>query len=323
MDHLWGLAEFAGKALLVFLTFVACVGVVATQLRMRRSTEPVVRLVEVSERWRRNVASLGAALEFAHQPKRMLRRAPKPKLVAERPEARVFVLDFKGDVLASETEGLREEITVLSGIARPGDEVVLRLESGGGAVHSYGLAASQLARLKQKSIPLTVCVDKIAASGGYMMACVGQKILAAPFAVVGSIGVVAPVPNAHRLIEKLGIDYQDVTAGEHKRPVSLFGTITDEGRAKLQDQIDETHELFKRFVVDMRPGLDIESVATGEHWYGSRAVELGLVDELRTSDDYLLSRAQDARILELVCDRPRRLRERAASLAQSLLAILR
>jgi serine protease SohB len=321
MEVVLDVVGFVAKALVVFITFVACVGVFFTRLRARRTAEPDVQLREVSARWKRQSESLKAALEPG---KRGLfgrkRKAGKAGKGDDLPEKRVFVLDFKGDVLASEVDSLREEVTVVLGISRDGDEVVVRLESSGGAVHGYGLAASQLARVRAQGVPLTICVDKVAASGGYMMACVADRIVAAPFAVVGSIGVVAPVPNLHRLLERHGVDYENVTAGRFKRTVSLLGKVTEEGRAKLQEQIDETHELFKRFVGEMRPALEIESVATGEHWYGTRACELGLVDALSTSDDLLLQKAKEARIFEVLCERPRPLRERAVSIARALLS---
>jgi serine protease SohB len=318
---IWDVVGFAAKSFVVLITFIACTGFLFSRMRARRTAEPYVRLREISERWRRNVLSIQAGLaatgkRFARKPDM---KRPKPE---ELPKARVFVLDFKGDVMATQTESLREEVTVVLGLAQSGDEVVLRLESSGGAVHGYGLAASQLARLRAKDIPVTVCVDKVAASGGYMMACVGGRVLAAPFAVIGSIGVVAPVPNVHRLLERHGVDYEDVTAGRFKRTVTLLGRITEEGRAKLKEQIEDTHDLFKSFVSEMRPKLDIESVATGEHWYGKKALELGLVDGLSTSDDYLLEKAQSARIFEVLCERPRSVRERAASMAQSVLGWL-
>ncbi|NUP06338.1 MAG: protease SohB [Polyangiaceae bacterium] len=320
MEPLWDFLGFVGKAVVVFVTFAACVGFVFSRARARRSGEPQVLLREVSARWKRQSAALKAALSTTS--KGRFRRKPKPE-VDEKPfDNRVFVLDFKGDVLASEVDSLREEVTVVIGIARPGDEVVVRLESSGGAVHGYGLAASQLARLRAKDLPLTVCVDKVAASGGYMMACVAQQIAAAPFAILGSIGVVAPVPNLHRLLERHGVDFENVTAGRYKRPVSLLGKVTDEGKQKLKEQLEETHELFKRFVHDMRPKLDVETVATGEHWYGSRALELGLADILTTSDDYLLKKSEGARIFEVLCERPRSVRERAVSLGLAFLSVL-
>lgn len=321
MEAVWDIVSFSGKAVIFFITFAACTAVFFSRVRGRRRQEPQVFLREVSQRWHQNAAAIKHAL--AHPKKGALGRRPKPP--KEEPSTltkRVFVLDFKGDVMATGVESLREEVTAIVGIAEPADEVVLRLESPGGAVHSYGLAASQLSRLRERSIPLTVCVDKVAASGGYMMACVGTQVIAAPFAVIGSIGVVAPMPNVHRLLERHGVDYQDFTAGRYKRTVTVLGPVTDEGKAKLKEQLEETHDLFKGFIHSMRPKLDVEAVATGEHWYGSRAVELGLVDSLSTSDDYLLARAKDARVFEVECDRPRPLRERAASMAYALLSRL-
>lgn len=213
---------------------------------------------------------------------------------------RVYVLHFHGDIRASAVELLRREITAVLTLAEAErDEVVVCLESPGGMVHGYGLAASQLDRIRQKNIPLTICVDKVAASGGYMMACLGNRILAAPFAVVGSIGVVAQLPNFHRLLQRHDIDYEVLTAGEYKRTLTVFGKNTDEGRRKFQEELDDTHELFKDFVQQRRPQLDIGRVATGEHWYGQRALELKLVDELMTSDEYLATRARDAQVFSV------------------------
>ncbi|MCC2637296.1 MAG: putative protease SohB [Moraxellaceae bacterium] len=211
---------------------------------------------------------------------------------ASRP--RLYVINFHGDIRASAVEMLRREITAILTLAEPArDEIVVCLESPGGMVHGYGLAASQLARIRQKNIPLTICVDKVAASGGYMMACIGNRILAAPFAVVGSIGVVAQMPNFHRLLKKNDIDVELMTAGEYKRTLTIFGQNTEADRAKFQEELDDTHALFKEFVQQNRPQVDIARVATGEHWYGQRALDLQLVDELKTSDEYLCERAKE------------------------------
>lgn len=222
----------------------------------------------------------------------------------------VFVLDFKGDIRASAVDSLREEVSALLAVSSRGDEVVLRLESAGGMAHAYGFAASQLARLRDHGLKLTVCVDRVAASGGYMMACVADHIIAAPFAILGSIGVAAPVPNLHRLLDRLGVDYEDVTAGEYKRTVSPFALITEGGREKFQEQIDDTHQLFKDFVSEHRPTLDIDRVATGEHWPGVRAAELGLTNALGTSDDYLMSKLDEANLYGLCFSRPASMSER-------------
>lgn len=201
----------------------------------------------------------------------------------------VFVLDFDGDMRASAVADLREEISVIISSAKAGDEVVLRLESGGGQVHSYGLAAAQLERIRQAGLTLTVCVDKIAASGGYMMACVADKIIAQSFAVVGSIGVVSQIPNFHEWLKKHDIDVEMFTAGQYKRTVTMLGENDDEDRAKYQEDINRIHTLFKEHVKSHRPSLDMEKVATGEFWFGEDALILGLIDEIGTSDAYLLN----------------------------------
>ncbi len=219
---------------------------------------------------------------------------------------RLFVLDFQGDLKASAVAALREEVSAVLQVAEAGDEVLLRLESPGGMVTGYGLAASQLERLRRAGIPLTVAVDKIAASGGYLMACVGQRILAAPFAVLGSIGVVAQVPNLHRFLERRDIDVEVFTAGQYKRTVTVFGENTPERKAKFQQELEAMHALFKGFVARHRPELDLERVATGEAWLGEEALTLGLVDELGTSDDFLLQRRHSHRLLALRYHPPRR-----------------
>lgn len=228
--------------------------------------------------------------------KRIKEGKEKPE---EEQKARLFVLDFNGDVHANAVNALRKEITALLSIAKPNDEVLLKLESPGGVVHGYGLAASQLQRLKAKNIPLTVAVDKVAASGGYMMACVADKIVSAPFAVIGSIGVVAQVPNIHRLLKKHDIDVDVMTAGEYKRTVTLVGENTEKGKQKFQQELEETHDLFKQFVTQHRPQLDIDKIATGEHWFGQQALALNLVDEIATSDDLLVKAVEDKEIIEL------------------------
>ena len=210
-----------------------------------------------------------------------------------------FVLDFEGDLRAAAAEQLREEVSAILAARREGDDVILRLESPGGIVHGYGLAASQLQRLRDAGMPLTVCVDKVAASGGYMMACVAERIVAAPFAVLGSIGVVAQLPNFHRFLKKHEVDVELLTAGEYKRTLTLFGENTDKGRQKFQEELEDTHELFKAFVHENRPALDVAAVATGEIWYGRRALEAGLVDELSTSDALLTSLAAERDLLSV------------------------
>ena len=209
----------------------------------------------------------------------------------------LYVLHFKGDISASETAALREEISAIVQVAKPNDEVLLCLESPGGVVHGYGLAASQLMRLKQHNIKLTVAVDKVAASGGYMMTCVADKIVSAPFAIIGSIGVVAQIPNIHRLLKKHDVDVDVMTAGEYKRTVTMLGENTEKGKQKFQQELEETHQLFKQFVSQNRPHLDVEQVATGEHWFGQQALNLNLVDEIMTSDDLLLQAMKEKQLI--------------------------
>ncbi|MGV6393262.1 protease SohB [Pseudomonas caspiana] len=233
----------------------------------------------------------------------------KDKKFAE-PKPRVYVLDFDGDIKASATESLRHEITALLTLATDKDEVVLRLESGGGMVHSYGLASSQLARIRQAGIPLTICIDKVAASGGYMMACIGDKIISAPFAILGSIGVVAQLPNVNRLLKKHDIDFEVLTAGEYKRTLTVFGENTEKGREKFQQDLDITHDLFKNFVANYRPQLAIDEVATGEIWLGVAALDKQLVDELKTSDEYIGERAKTAEVFHLHYVQRKSLQER-------------
>lgn len=202
---------------------------------------------------------------------------------------KIYVLDFKGDMAASAVESLREEITLILSTAKAGrDRIIVRLESPGGMVHGYGLAAAQLVRLREAGFHVTICVDKVAASGGYMMACIANEVISAPFAIVGSIGVVAQVPNFNRLLKENKIDFELYTAGQYKRTVTMFGENTEEGKAKFEEELQQTHALFKHFVEKYRPQLNVEKVATGEHWYGQDALDLNLVDKLQTSDEYLL-----------------------------------
>jgi serine protease SohB len=213
--------------------------------------------------------------------------------------ARVFVLDFQGDVEASAAEALREEVSGILVAARDNDEVVVRLESAGGVVHGYGFAASQLARIKARQLRLIVAVDKVAASGGYLMACVADELLAGPFALLGSIGVLVEMPNVHRLLKKHDVDVEILTAGEHKRTLTLLGQNTDQGRAKLMEELEDVHLLFKEFVGEHRPRLELDKVATGEAWYGKRALTLHLVDALMTSDEYLQSKLASSELLSV------------------------
>ncbi len=303
---------FVEAIILVAALLLVVAGLAAIKQRQRGGDEGYIEVRRLNDRYNAYQDALRSVTEHPEARKKRL-KADKNATKAEEKEAkkaikgdgdapvkpRLFVLHFDGDMRASQVEALRQEISTLLTEATPGDEVLLCLESGGGLVHSYGLAASQLLRLRGAGLNLTVAVDKVAASGGYMMACVAHRIVAAPFAIIGSIGVLAQLPNFHRLLKKHDVDFEQLTAGEYKRTLTMFGENTDEGRQKFVEDLEDTHELFKQFVKDNRDGVDIEKVATGEIWYGQRALEVNLVDQLQTSDDYIQARLKDADILEL------------------------
>jgi serine protease SohB len=230
---------------------------------------------------------------------------------------RVFVMSFDGDSAASAVEELRQVITAVLQVARTGkDSVMLRLESPGGLVHAYGLASSQLARLRKHNIHLTVCVDRVAASGGYMMACVANELIAAPFAYIGSIGVLVQLPNVHRLLKHNKVDFEMITAGEYKRTLTTFGENTDADRAKVQEEVDEMHLLFKNFIHEYRPALDVTQVATGEVWTGSQALAKGLIDQIDTSDEWIVARCADADVYEISWEQKRRMSDKLAAMLE-------
>ena len=248
------------------------------------------------------------------------KRKERARAKADSPRPRLFVLDFKGDLRASAAASLREEVSAVLRVANDRDQVLLRLENSGGTVHEHGFAASQLMRIKQRKLRLLIAVDKVAASGGYLMACVADHVLAAPFAIIGSIGVIAQLPNFHRLLEEHGVDFEQLTAGRYKRTLTSFGENTDEGREKVRQELEEVHALFKAQIREHRPQVDVEQIATGEHWYGVRALELKLVDELRTSDDFLMEAAKEHELYHIAFKRRRTLPERMLAGAESLLS---
>jgi serine protease SohB len=248
------------------------------------------------------------------------KREERERAKQDSPRPRLFVLDFKGDMRASAAASLREEVTAVLAVASDQDQVLLRLENPGGTVHEHGFAASQLMRIKQRKLRLLIAVDKVAASGGYLMACVADHVLAAPFAIIGSVGVVAQLPNFHRLLEEHGVDFEQLTAGRYKRTLTLFGKNTDEGREKLRQELEEVHELFKAQIREHRPQVDVDQIATGEHWYGVRALDLKLVDELRTSDDLLVEAAKERDLYSVSFKRKRSLPERILAGAEGLLS---
>lgn len=249
---------------------------------------------------------------FEAQQKEKFKTRKKELNASDTPLKRIFVVNFHGDIQASAVRGLREEVTAILTVANSQDEVLIRIESGGGTPHGYGLAASQLERIKQRGIPLVAAVDKVAASGGYLMASVADRIIAAPFAIIGSVGVIAQLPNFHRLLKKHNIDYEQISAGEYKRTLTVFGENTKKGREKFQEQVEELHEIFKGAITRHRPFVNISEIATGETWLGTRAIELKLVDELMTSDDYLLNANDHADLFEISYTRKKSMGEKLA-----------
>jgi serine protease SohB len=311
LEFLYEYGLFFAKTITFVLAVIAVVAVVASSAIKQTSKKGELEITDLSEHFddveQEVMHHLLTKEQIKHKEKEDKKLAKETvkadkKSVKEggiKAESRVFVVDFNGSIDAKEVSGLREEITAILSVATPEDEVFVRLESGGGMVHGYGLASSQLDRIRQNNIPLTVSVDKVAASGGYMMACVANKIISAPFAIVGSIGVIAQVPNFNKLLKKNDIDYEQFTAGEFKRTVTMFGENTDKGREKFNEELEETHLLFKGFVSDHRPSLDINKVATGEHWFGLTAKELGLVDDIQTSDDYLQAANKSNKVVSI------------------------
>lgn len=314
MEFLADYASFLAKTVtLVIAIVVVLVAIASMRGKGRRRSAGQLQVTKLNDFYKGLRERLEQSLLDKERVK-ALRKAQAKTLKKEKkqadPKPRVYVLDFDGDIKASATESMRHEITALLTLATDKDEVVLRLESGGGMVHSYGLASSQLARIRQAGIPLTICIDKVAASGGYMMACIGNRIISAPFAILGSIGVVAQLPNVNRLLKKHDIDFEVLTAGEYKRTLTVFGENTEKGREKFQEDLDITHDLFKNFVARYRPQLAIDEVATGEVWLGMAALDNQLVDELKTSDEYLSERAKTADVFHLHYAQRKSLQER-------------
>lgn len=297
------LGLFTAKTIIIFLfivlVLIAILGILAKAKEKMKNRLCIRNLnkkyAEVSEELLAETLSKKQFKQF--------KKDQKAKEKAEEKSApekkNIYVLSFHGDMKASSVDALREEITAVLNIAKPRDEVIVRLDSAGGIVHCYGLAAAQLMRIRAKAIPLTIAIDKIAASGGYMMACIANKIICAPFAIIGSIGVIVQLPNFHRLLKDKHIEFEQLTAGEYKRTITLFGENTEAGREKLREEIETVHTLFKNLIAENRRSVNIAEVATGEYWYGSKALELKLVDDIKTSDDLLLECSQSANLYEI------------------------
>ena len=327
MEFLYEYGLFIAKAVTIVVAILLAVGGIIGLASKQKHPKGHLEITSISEHLEDIVVHARHLLMDKNELKKLQKAKKKAdkeakKLAKSKTEddvkGKVFVVDFNGSMDAHEVDQLREEVTAILCVAGKEDEVLVRLESGGGVVHGYGLAASQLQRIRDKGIKLVVAVDKVAASGGYMMACVADQVLAAKFAIIGSIGVIAQLPNFNKILKKNDIDFEQHTAGEFKRTLTLFGENNEEGREKFREELEEVHVMFKSFVKDHRPALDINRVATGEYWYGSKALELGLVDIIQTSDDYLLTANEDRKIYSVKYAVKKNLAERfgmAASVA--------
>lgn len=322
MEFLADLGLFSGKVIILTLAIGIILVLFFGLLAKARHSKPLLTIENMNKRFEDMARALKNSILDSKAQKtetKLAKKKEKADKKISKDRKRIYVLEFIGDVRAGHVENLREEVTAILTVGRSGqDEVVVVLESPGGMAHAYGLAAAQLLRVRQAGLQLTIAVDKVAASGGYMMACTADKILAAPFAIVGSIGVVAQVPNFHRLLKKHDVDYEEMTAGEFKRTITVFGEITEKGKRKFLDQLEETHALFKTFVKECRPKLVLEQVATGEYWFGRRALELNLVDEIISSDDYLFKNREAADIYKVEMKVSKRWSEKLAENIASL-----
>lgn len=321
------LSLFSAKALiLVVLILLLLAGIIALLSKGKDKVKGRIHIKNLNSHYSDTKEALLAEILPKDQFKKFLKEKKsaektKQKLQADTKQKNIYVLNFNGDIKASAVTALREEVTAVLGIATTNDEVVVRVESGGGMVHAYGLAAAQLARIRQRNIPLTVTVDKVAASGGYLMASVANKILSAPFAIIGSIGVLVQIPNFYRLLKEKNVDFEQLTAGQFKRTLTMFGHNTEEGREKLQEEIEDIHILFQNSIHQYRSQLDVQKVATGEHWLGTQALELKLVDEIQTSDDYLLTNSDKANLFEIYYEMKKSLGSRLSSSISALLTL--
>ncbi|RKF20262.1 protease SohB [Alginatibacterium sediminis] len=323
MDFLVELGMFVAKSLTIVIS-IAAIALILIGLGMKQKhRNGELELTDLSELHEEMGETLTASLlskEELKKHKKELKKQHKQekKKAKKEPETskpRLFVLDFKGSIDAKEVQEMREEVSAVIIAANEEDQVLIRLESGGGMVHAYGLASSQIERLRAANIHITISVDKVAASGGYMMACLGNDLIAAPFAIIGSIGVIAQIPNFNKILKKNDVEFEQLTAGEYKRTLTMFGENTDAAREKFKQELEETHVLFKEFVSERRPQLDIVKVATGEHWYGSQALDLQLIDKIQTSDDFVMQAHDKFKVVLLKYHGKKKLSERIAQAA--------
>ncbi len=316
MEFLSEYGLFLAKSVTFIVVVAVIIGLVASA--GQKSKPQSIKITHLNDKYDKLKKLLQEAVLSKKELKQLKKEAKKKNKADEAPsKEKVYVLNFNGDIKAAQSEQMKDEISALLSLGEGVDEIVVNVESGGGMVHQYGFAASQLERIKQKGIPLTVCVDKVAASGGYMMAVVADKIIAAPFAILGSIGVIAQLPNFNRLLKKNDIDFEVHTAGEYKRTLTIFGENTDKAREKFREDLADVHTLFKNFVSERRDVVDVEKVANGDIWYGQKALEVNLIDEIKTSDEYLQQRCETADVYVLSSEKKKNVFERLGLAAQS------
>ncbi|WJG07874.1 protease SohB [Aliiglaciecola sp. LCG003] len=324
MEFLFQYGLFAAKAITIVVAILLVVGgIIALAAKQKQGSGQLEikslseQIEELKQHAKHLLLDKSELKQQQKDEKKAEKAAKKAKDADKDHKANLFVVDFKGSMDAHEVDSLREEVTAILCSAQKQDEVLVRLESGGGVVHGYGLAASQLQRLKDRDIHLTVAVDKVAASGGYMMACVADHVLSAKFAIIGSIGVIAQLPNFNKLLKRNNIEFEQHTAGDFKRTLTMFGENNDQGREKFKQELEEVHVMFKDFVSSHRQQLDIDRVATGEYWYGAKAQELGLVDEIQTSDDFLLNKLTSHKIYSVKYSKKKSVAERLGMAAST------
>ena len=336
MEFLIDYGMFLAKAITIVLSIGVVAGLIASAGQKNKKGEKKgnIRVTQINEHIDGLRDTLRASILDKEQLKE-IEKTEKKKIKAENKRKkkatvkntedadeddsttkRYFVLNFEGNIAADAVESLREEITAILSMATKDDEVILRLESPGGMVHAYGLASSQLLRIKNKSIPLTICVDKVAASGGYMMACLADRLVAAPFAIIGSIGVLVQLPNFHRVLKKYDVDYEIISAGEYKRTLTHFGEITNKGKAKVKEDVENIHQIFKDWVKTYRPSVEIDTIATGETWVGSQAKDRYMVDDIKTSDECVIEACETSDVYEIKFEIKKPLQVRLASLLE-------
>lgn len=322
MEFLQQIGLFLSQTVIIVLAIVAIILTLAG-VAIKNKNQKTYDIEVLNDNYKQQAMEMKSAFFPAEQvksEKKQIKKENKNNKNNDKPYA--YVLNFlDGDVKASGVEQLREEITTLLLVAKKDEEVILNVESPGGAVHGYGLAAAQILRLREAGLKVTICVDKIAASGGYMMACTAHKIISAPFAIVGSIGVVASVPNFHKILKKNEIEYKEYTAGDYKRTVSLFGEITEKGEKKFHEQLESTHTLFKNFVGLYRPQLNLSEVATGEYWFGLDALKLKLVDEIGTSDDYILNKTKTHTVVKISQEKKKKFADKLSEMFSAAVAL--